>query len=116
MGSQNSDDDSCWYWAGRTTYTEYANWAPGEPGNAGSDEDCVGLGDHGNPNAAQWHDCGYISLCDSGRLPPVCRIDLGVAMTGGDSLSFCPNDCHMALEHGHCDVDSNRCTCYSGWK
>ena len=70
LTSQGSKDDSCWYWAGRTSFTDYANWDEGQPRNDGKDEDCVGMGMHGQPDAGKWHDCDCTTLCaDEGRLP-----------------------------------------------
>lgn len=115
LTSQGNADDSCWYWEGRTSFYDFSkwDWELGQPVNNGQDEDCVGMGMHGQPQGGKWHDCGCYSLCaGAGALPPVCRVDLD---TESDT-NGCPNSCHAALEQGVCDVDTSKCTCLAGWK
>lgn len=81
-------EDSCWRWVDRprrkNATGSFQHWDYGQPANDGQDEDCVGLGMHGQVAAGRWHDCGCSTLCTGqGRLPPVCRVDrAGVATPG----------------------------------
>ena len=74
LTSEGNDDNSCWYWTqGASTFSNYTNWAVGQPSNLGEDQECVALCTYWDEVwcSGKWHDVPC-----SEEFLPVCRFDI----------------------------------------
>ena len=76
LGLTDADSEGTWRWTDGSAVT-YTNWAEGQPGSDGKDEDWAYL-----YYSEAWHDCD--SNCDGDQTGFVCKI----SMPGGNGSSF----------------------------